>query len=74
MVRQESPEEDRVFHDINDFIQRWIPGFRAEGRTCPTIVSGCTGNQHRWVYLVEQLHRNMARPGRRIQCQNREPA
>jgi UPF0042 nucleotide-binding protein len=43
------------FRDITDFLQRWIPRFEAEGRSYLTVAIGCTGGQHRSVYLVDSL-------------------
>lgn len=41
--------------DIGHFIERWLPRFAAENRSYLTIAIGCTGGQHRSVYLVEAL-------------------
>ncbi len=71
---EESPEVDRMFYDINDFIQRWIPSFEAEGRAYLTIAIGCTGGQHRSVYLVERLCHSLKEQGRHVQCRHRELA
>lgn len=43
------------FQDITDFLQRWIPRFEEEGRSYLTVAIGCTGGQHRSVYLVDTL-------------------
>ncbi len=44
-----------LFQDISDFLERWIPYFEQEGRSYLTIAIGCTGGQHRSVYMVENL-------------------
>lgn len=49
------PEVHELIEDINNFLGRWIPRFKAEGRSYLTIAVGCTGGQHRSVYLVEKL-------------------
>ena len=41
--------------DITVFLDSWIPRFDAENRSYLTISIGCTGGQHRSVYLIEQL-------------------
>jgi UPF0042 nucleotide-binding protein len=50
----------RMFDDIADFLQRWIPEFLRTNRSYLTIAIGCTGGQHRSVYLVERLAAHFA--------------
>jgi len=49
------PEVDRMFHQLHDFLLTWIPAFEEEGRQHLSVAIGCTGGQHRSVYLVERL-------------------
>jgi UPF0042 nucleotide-binding protein len=51
----DSPEVRAYLEDTIGFLQRWIPHFEAENRSYLTIAVGCTGGQHRSVYLVEAL-------------------
>ncbi|HIC20106.1 TPA: RNase adaptor protein RapZ, partial [Candidatus Poribacteria bacterium] len=44
-----------LLHDICFFLDRWLPRFEADNRSYLTIAIGCTGGQHRSVYLVEAL-------------------
>ncbi len=41
--------------DITAFLDTWIPKFIADNRNYITVGIGCTGGQHRSVYVVEQL-------------------
>lgn len=49
------PLAAEFYNDIIGFLGRWIPYFEAEGRTYLTVAIGCTGGQHRSVYLIETL-------------------
>lgn len=48
-------EVDEMLNDIISFIDKWIPRFEADNRSYITIAIGCTGGQHRSVYLVNKL-------------------
>ncbi|MGD9841463.1 MAG: RNase adapter RapZ [Steroidobacteraceae bacterium] len=45
----------RMIKDLSQFLEHWIPEFIRTNRSYLTIAIGCTGGQHRSVYLVEQL-------------------
>lgn len=44
-------------NDIKNYIEKWLPSFVLDNRSYLTVAIGCTGGQHRSVYLVEQLRR-----------------
>ena len=46
---------DEMYQHIIQFLLRWIPDFIADNRSYMTIAIGCTGGQHRSVYLTERL-------------------
>ena len=48
-------EVNAMFGSILDFLKTWIPSFEKENRSYMTISIGCTGGQHRSVYLVEKI-------------------
>jgi UPF0042 nucleotide-binding protein len=49
------PEVMSMEADITQFINKWLPHYIADGRSYLTIAIGCTGGQHRSVYLVNRL-------------------
>jgi UPF0042 nucleotide-binding protein len=61
-----------LFADIVGFTERWAPRFGAENRSYLTIAIGCTGGQHRSVYLVEALARHFQKNHQNIIIRHRE--
>ncbi|MCD6663813.1 MAG: RNase adapter RapZ [Comamonas sp.] len=54
------PEVARMQTDITLFLERWLPPLASNHRSYVTVAIGCTGGQHRSVYLVEQLAEHFA--------------
>jgi UPF0042 nucleotide-binding protein len=50
------PEVQEFLVDVCQFVERWSPRFAAENRSYLTVAIGCTGGQHRSVYLIEALY------------------
>jgi UPF0042 nucleotide-binding protein len=50
-------EVDEFANDIDQFLRRWLPRLASDHRSYVTVAIGCTGGQHRSVYLVERLAR-----------------
>lgn len=56
----DTPDAQAMAGDIQTFITRWLPNFIADNRSYFTVAIGCTGGQHRSVYLVEKLAKHFA--------------
>lgn len=52
---EQRPEVAAFRDDLAGFLERWLPRYREQDRAYVTIAIGCTGGQHRSVYLVEAL-------------------
>jgi UPF0042 nucleotide-binding protein len=59
----EQPEAGEMLAQIEAFLRRWLPSLATDQRGYVTVAIGCTGGQHRSVYIVEQLGRRFADHG-----------
>jgi RNase adapter protein RapZ len=44
--------------DLTGLLERWLPSLERSNRSYLTVAVGCTGGQHRSVYVAEQLARH----------------
>lgn len=66
------PNVIEYFQDVSAFLERWIPRFEEEGRSYLTIAIGCTGGQHRSVYLADLLAKQYKSQALNIIIRHRE--
>ena len=52
---QSHREVEAMFQSVRLFLEQWIPHFESENRRYLSVSIGCTGGQHRSVYLAERL-------------------
>jgi len=52
---QSQPMVLAMADDIRAYVEKWLPSFIADNRSYLTVAIGCTGGQHRSVYIAERL-------------------
>jgi UPF0042 nucleotide-binding protein len=52
---REHDDVARMYGDIEAFLTRWLDALAHDHRSYVTVAIGCTGGQHRSVFLVERL-------------------
>ena len=52
---ESQPGMIKMRDDIHRFVDEWLPAFIRDNRNYLTVAIGCTGGQHRSVYLAEWL-------------------
>jgi UPF0042 nucleotide-binding protein len=57
---REQAEAGRMLAHIEAFLNEWLDAMSRDHRSYVTVAIGCTGGQHRSVYLVEELARRFA--------------
>jgi len=60
----------RFVAELRAFLESWLPEVERENRNYVTVAIGCTGGQHRSVYVVERLA-SAFRPSRRVLVRHR---
>lgn len=65
-------EVQQMVDDIKDYLQKWLPRFESNNRSYMTVGVGCTGGQHRSVYLAEKLGQYFASSIKNVQVRHRE--
>ena len=61
-----------MFEDIQKFVSNWLPRFEDTNRVYLTIAIGCTGGQHRSVYMAERLGKYFAAQRPNVLVRHRE--
>lgn len=61
-----------MYHDIRHFLERWLPAFESNNRSYITVAIGCTGGQHRSVFLCEKLKNFFAKSLDNVQVRHKE--
>lgn len=57
---EQQPEVGEMLRQIDGFLSYWLDSLVRDHRSYVTVAIGCTGGQHRSVYIVEQLAESFA--------------
>ena len=69
---EKTPLTQKMFDDIRVFIETWLPHYVDDNRSYLTVAIGCTGGQHRSVYLVEKLAHHFRQAQHQLLLRHRE--
>ncbi|MEA3292584.1 MAG: RNase adapter RapZ [Pseudomonadota bacterium] len=69
---EKEPAVADMVQRIYDFLDNWLPHFADQNRSYITVAIGCTGGQHRSVYIARQLSQRFSDPQFNVQLRHRE--
>ena len=68
----QQPEFIEMFTDLAGYLDKWLPRFEANNRSYLTVAIGCTGGQHRSVFMCQKLFENYRSSFGNVQVRHRE--
>ncbi|MDH2431668.1 glmZ(sRNA)-inactivating NTPase [Pokkaliibacter plantistimulans] len=69
---QNEADVGKMLDDLRNLLETWLPYYERNNRAYMTVAIGCTGGQHRSVYMVEQLAAYFTATRHHIQTRHRE--
>lgn len=71
---QGQPVVEALYADLTTFLRKWLPEYSQNDRRYITVAIGCTGGQHRSVYMVERLAGCFRNEAYHVQLRHRDLA
>lgn len=68
----EQDDVEDMYSDIYAYLAKWLPRFAASNRAYVTVAIGCTGGQHRSVYMAERLGKALGKELNNVQIRHRD--
>jgi UPF0042 nucleotide-binding protein len=65
-------EVQEMTDDIRDYLEKWLPKYESNNRSYITVAVGCTGGQHRSVYIGEKLKKYFSSKIKNVQIRHRD--
>ncbi|NLC08871.1 MAG: RNase adapter RapZ [Gammaproteobacteria bacterium] len=69
---RDQPEAEEMYQDLYSYLSKWLPRFAASNRAYVTVGIGCTGGQHRSVYMTERLGAALRKKLKNVQIRHRD--
>ncbi len=66
------PMAEELYEDICAYLDRWLPTYAQSNRSYITIAVGCTGGQHRSVYIADKLYHRYREAFPQVHLRHRE--
>ena len=64
-------EVNKLNYQLRNFLETWLPMLEKNNRSYVTVAIGCTGGQHRSVYIAQQLADYFTQQGQQVQVRHR---
>ncbi|MHB1021390.1 MAG: RNase adapter RapZ [Acidobacteriaceae bacterium] len=66
------PQTKEFLDKTEDLLKFLLPYYIAEGKSYLTVAFGCTGGQHRSVFIAEEMKRRLVQAGYRVKSAHRD--
>ena len=66
------PQTREFIAKVMDLLLFLLPFYVAEGKSYLTVAFGCTGGQHRSVFMAEEIRRLLGKAGYRVKAEHRD--
>jgi UPF0042 nucleotide-binding protein len=66
------PQTKEFVTKVVDMLLFLLPHYVAEGKSYLTIAFGCTGGQHRSVFIAEEVRKQLMKSGYRVKVEHRD--
>ncbi len=68
----EQADVEEMYSDIYAYLAKWLPRFAASNRAYVTVAIGCTGGQHRSVYMAQRIGEALGKELSNVQIRHRD--
>ena len=66
------PQTQEFLDKTTDMLAFLLPHYIKEGNSYLTVAIGCTGGQHRSVFIAEEMKKRLASEGYRVKAMHRD--